>query len=121
MSLLAAVLALGPVPEVTPAASVLLGGQPQAVAVAGDRAYVADVDGLSVYALDGLRLLGHASTPGAARDVTLLPDGRVCVADGREGLAIFDVTRPDQPRLSRRIPVPGGARRVRASNRGIAV
>jgi|GEM_PF-5919950 len=110
-------------PEGELASSHRLGGQAHAVVVRGGHAYVADLDGLSTYALgpEGPpRRTAHAPTPGAARDVTLAGE-RLCVADGRQGLAFFELSEPGTPRLAERLPLPHPALGVRGGPSGVAV
>jgi len=55
--------------------------------------------------------------PNRLADLTWLEDGRTVVAAARcEGLAIFDLTDPERPKLVQSVPLPGETRLVAASN-----
>ncbi len=111
-----------PVPGLEAASWLASGGQPQAVLVHAGHAYVADITGLSVYAVESARSLvarHHVPTPGQARDVTL-SGGRLYVADGRAGVASFSLETPARPQLVSSHPLPGAVLRVRGSKHGVA-
>jgi len=111
------------VPEIGPATRILSGADHRAVIARGPYAYVADIDGLSVYAADAsghLALELHMPTPGAAQDLTFAGP-LLYLADGRSGVASFALDPPDRPRLLGHTPVPGAARRVIGSELGVAV
>jgi hypothetical protein len=98
-------------------------GQPQRVLLRGGLAYVADVDGLSVYAVDAggrIELAHHVSTPGTASDLAF-SGSSLYVADGRAGVAVFALDPPERPRLLGHEIVPGAARRVLGAEHALAV
>lgn len=100
-----------------------LGGQPRRVVTRGRHAFLADVDGLSIYEVGDagtLRQLSHVATAGNAQDLAWADD-LLCVADGSEGLACFDVHEPTAPRLVDRLSLPHGALHVAGSAHGLAV
>jgi len=78
-----------------------LGGEAKGLAPDGDHLYVT-VSGLGIVVLDlaanpGAPVLtGFGSTPGEASDV-VVQDGVAYVADGTQGLHVFDVTNPAAP------------------------
>jgi hypothetical protein len=98
-------------------------GQPQRVIVRGGVAYVADIDGLSVYAVDArgrIELTYHVPTPGKASDLALSGTS-LYVADGLAGLAVFALDPAERPRLLRHESMPRPARRVVAAEHAVAV
>lgn len=86
----------------------------RAVAVRGGAAFVA-VGQLGIAAWDITvhppRQVGAMDTPGYARGIAVQGDV-VCVADGREGLVVVDVSAPDSPRLVSRLALSGYANSV---------
>jgi hypothetical protein len=112
-----------PLPPMGAVTRLLEGTTPEAVVVRDERAYVADVRGVSVYRLDpagALALVSRAETPGKASDLAVA--GRALhVADGRAGLATFTLDDPDRPRLAGQTAFAGECSRVVGSEHAVAV
>ncbi|MDI1483281.1 hypothetical protein [Polyangium sp. y55x31] len=110
-------------PAIGAATRLLSGAEHRAVVTRGAYAYVADVDGLSVYVVDTsgrIALEHHVPTPGTAQDLTFAGP-LLYLADGLRGVASFDLDSPERPRLLGHTAVPGAARRVIGSELGVAV
>jgi PKD repeat protein len=74
------------------------------------------LDGL----VQGTGILASVSTPGSALDVTATND-YVAVADGSEGVAVFNVYKGMPPALVAQVDTPGSARKIAASGPWLAV
>lgn len=110
-----------PVPALGQAQTVLEGSCPHAVLMHQGLMYVADSTGISVWRLEGEKLVvvARVQTPGNAQDIALLGDG-VAVADGRYGVAFFSLDDAVRPRLVRQTALPGECSRVVASGQTVA-